>query len=298
MRLRARWLHAEKRTEEIASLVEELAEKLKKQIADDPRAEAQLALRIGKVYSSVQLHKDANRWYERLLELEPTAYAPLVAVLSQQNRMQDVIAVCKKAIESDKSSRPATLLATVLVTGKVTEEDIQRATPLLDAAVKDHPDDVALLLGLANLRASQKQMDKAEKLYQSVIKLDKKNLMALNNLATLLSELPGRSEEALELADRAIELAGEQAALLDTKGMILVYGGKSKQAVPFLETAAFSRGADPRFHFHLAVAHVRNGDLDKARDSLQEANRGDLKNKFLTEMDLQLLDELQEKLNN
>jgi len=297
-RLRARWLHIENRTEEIKPLVEGLAEKLLKKIVDDPRAEAQLASSIGKVYSSVELLEEAERWYRRLVELDPTGYPPLVTVLAQQDRMQDAIDVCVEAAKSDQSTGPATVLASVLVTRNATEGEFQQAEPVLKGAMEDHPDDIALLLTLANLRVSQKQMDEADKLYQRVIELEPKNLMALNNRATLLSELPERSEEAHRIIDRAIELAGEQPAFLDTKGMIFVYGGQPEQAVPFLQTAAFSTNSDPRYQFHLAVAHVRNGDLDKARDALQEANRGDLKSRFLTEMDLQLLAELQEKLNN
>ncbi len=297
-RLRARCLHGENRTEEVKPLVEGLAEKLLKKIVDDPRAEAQLASSIGNVYSSVELHQEAERWYRRLVELEPTAYPPLVTILARQDRMQDAIEVCQKAAQSDESTRPASLLASILVNEQANEDELEQAEPVLKDALEEHPDDVALLLSLANLRVSQKQMDEADKLYQRVIKLEPKNLMALNNRATLLSELPEKNKEALETINRAIELAGEQAAFLDTKGMILVYGGKAGQAVPFLKTAAYSTGSDPRYHFHLAVAHLRNGDLEQARDALQEANSGDLKSQFLTEMDLQLLTELEEKLRD
>ena len=298
VRLRARWLHDENRTEEIKPLVEGLAEKLREEIVDDPKAEAQLASSIGGVYAGAELYPEAERWYRRLVELDPSLYAPLVAVLARQDRMQNAIDVCIEAAQSDQSTRPASLLASILVTEKAGEEELQRAEPVLKAAMEDHSDDVALLLSLANLRIYQKRMDEADKLYQRVIELEPRNLMALNNRATLLSELPEKNKEALETINRAIDIAGEQAAFLDTKGMILVYGGKAEQAVPFLETAAHSTGSDPRYYFHLAVAQVRNGNLNKARDALQQANRGDLKNQFLTEMDLQLLTELQEKLGN
>jgi tetratricopeptide (TPR) repeat protein len=297
-RLRARWLHGENRTQEIKPLVESLAEKLLKKIVDDPRTEARLTSNIGNVYSSVELYQEAERWYRRLVELDSTGYMSLVKVLARQDRMPEAIDVCIEAAQSDQSTRPASLLASLLVTEKASEEEFQQAEPVLKGAMEDHPDDVALLLNLANLRVSRKQIDEADKLYQRVIELEPKNLIALNNRATLLSELPEKSEEALETIDRAIELAGEHPAFLDTKGMILIHDGKPKQAVPFLETAAYSTDSDPRYHFHLAVGHVRNGDLDKARDALREANRGDLKNQFLTEMDLQLLDELEGELGN
>ncbi len=63
-------------------------------------------------------------------------------------------------------------------------------------------------------------------------------------------------------------------------------------------SAVFSSASDPRYHFHLAVAYNRTGNADKARDALKEATGGNLKNEFLTEMDLQLLGELEEKLRD
>lgn len=296
--LRARWLRDANRTKEIKPLVESLAGKLLKKIADDSSAEAQLALKIGNIYSGVALHREAEHWYRRLVALAPSGYAPLVTVLAKQSRMQDVIDVCTTAAQSDHSARPAALLASVLLTGKVSEDEVEQAEPLLKNALKNHPNDVELLLSLANLRFARKQMDMADMHYQRVIALDPKNLMALNNRATLLSEVPEKNEEALEMIDRAIELAGEQAAFLDTKAMILVYGGKPDQAIPLLEMAAYSAASDPRYHFHLAVALVRNGNLNKARAAMQAANRSDLRNQFLTEMDLRLLTELEEKLSN
>ena len=297
--LRVRWLQSQDRAEEIKPLVENLAKKLlDKNTDDDPRKKVQVVLNVGRVYSGVELHQEAESWYRRLQELEPKAYAPLVTALAQQGRMQDVIKVCLEAAQSDQSTRPALVLASALVSGKASDEECRQAEPLLQGAKEAHPDNIDLLFSLANLRIFQKQMDEAAKLYQRVLELDPKHLITLNNLATVLSELPGRSDEALETIDRAIDLAGERAPLLDTKGMILVYAGKPEQAVPFLEAAAFSSASDPRYHFHLAVAYNRTGNADKARNALREATGGNLKNEFLTEMDLLLLAELEEELRD
>lgn len=295
MRLRALWLHNQDRTDDVKPLVEKLAEKLLEKIDDDPRLEAQLALRVGKIYFDVELLGEAERWYRRLVELEPNGYVRLVSALAGQGRMQDVIDVCTQAAQSDHSAQPASLLATILVSEKAGQEKFQQAEPILSKALEDHSEDADLLFSVANMRLFLEQVDEADKLYQRVLELRPRHLAALNNRATLLSEMPQRSEEALELIDRAIELAGEQAALLDTKGMIFVYGGKPEQAVQFLKTAAYSANSDPRYHFHLAVAYLRGGDLKKARNAHEEAKGRDLEGQFLTEMDLQLLTELEEK---
>ncbi len=123
-----------------------------------------------------------------------------------------------------------------------------------------------------------------------------KNVVAINNLATLLSEQPGKAKESLQYIEQAIELAGQQPGLLDTKAMILVFEGKAAEAVPLLETAASIPDADPRYHFHLAVAYDLLGQADKARQALKAADDGVLTRQVLTAADQKMLADLRRKL--
>jgi Flp pilus assembly protein TadD len=114
----------------------------------------------------------------------------------------------------------------------------------------------------------------------------------------LLGEQPETRTEALACIDRAIDLVGPQATLLDTKGMIYVYQQQPEKAVECLETAARGPGSDPRFLFHLAVAYQRIGESDKAREALKKAHDGYLTRRLLTETDQQMLIELERQLAN
>ena len=78
----------------------------------------------------------------------------------------------------------------------------------------------------------------------------------------LLADIPVERPEALKLINQAIDFAGEDAALLDTKGAILLYSGRSAEAVPLLELATREPTADPRHHFHLALAYRDQGKID------------------------------------
>ena len=75
-----------------------------------------------------------------------------------------------------------------------------------------------------------------------------------------------------------------------------MYEGKPDQAVGLLKEAASAPHPDPRWSFHLAVAYVRLGELDKARVALEQARAGDLDHQLLTKMDRQLLADLEKKL--
>jgi pentatricopeptide repeat protein len=146
------------------------------------------------------------------------------------------------------------------------------------------------------VRIVQDRYDDAVRLYRQALDLDPKNPDALNNLATLLSEASDTRAEALQLVDRAIELAGPTPPLLDTKGTALIYDGKPQEAIPVLERATAGFGRDPRFPFHLAAAYCRAGQTAKAKEVFRQVGQRDLKKQILTKKDQELLAELEQKL--
>jgi tetratricopeptide (TPR) repeat protein len=298
IQLRIRWLHARGRTAEIEPLVEAYAAKLLKQAARDKPSESQLCANIGALYSSVELHQAAERWYRRLVGLSPEGYGPLVASLARQNRFPEAIDLCVQAAKSDDSPRPAITLAAALAAGQPTKEHSALADPFLARTLEKHKTDAALLLSLANVRVVQQRAKEAIELYRQVVGLRPKDVVALNNLATLLGEQPGKGpQEGLAYVDQAIQIAGPQPLLLDTKAMILFHEGKFQEAARLLETATASAPqADPRWHFHLAAAYLRLNKTKEARQAMKTAQAGKLESLLLTEADRRLLAELKDKL--
>jgi len=298
--LRARWLRAKGRVAEIEPLVEDLAKKREQKLGEDKEQQVQFFLRVGSLYSAAGQYQAAGRWYRRITQIAPDRYEPLALSLARQDRMREAITLCAEAAKSDSSLAPAIALTAVLLSGQPTADDFQLAEPLLVKAVEDHRNDVNLLLQVAAARVLQggKRVEDAVRLYRQVLALQPRHVWAMNNLATLLSEQNDKSkrQEALKLIDRAIQIAGPQPGLLDTKGMILVYDGKADEAVPLLQEAALAPEADPRYAFHLAVAYCRTGENDKAGAALKVARKGNLTSQVLTEKDRTLLAELEQKL--
>jgi cytochrome c-type biogenesis protein CcmH/NrfG len=97
--------------------------------------------------------------------------------------------------------------------------------------------------------------------------------------------------------EQAIQIAGPQPGLLDTKAMILVYDGKPKEGVELLE-GAVKESQDPRYRFHLAVACFRMGDAARARKAFKDSKDALLTQQVLTRMDRKLFLELERKLAN
>ena len=294
-RLRAGWLAAVERASEIQPLIDALADELSKQAGDDAEKRADVYLKVGDVYSAVEQHAQAERWYALLADVDSNRYAPLVAAKARQGQIGEAIQICVRAAASDRSARPAIVMATMLASSSATAEDYAAAEPLLSRALAEHSHDTELLRIVAYVRFLQKRADDAVGLYESVLARNPRDLLVLNNLATLLVEQPSRRKEALSHVDQAIAIAGPKAGFLDVKGTILALDGKASEAVALLEEAS-SLGRDPRYDFHLALAYQRAGEPDKARAALGKAQEGNLRSKDLTELDKSLLAELEEQL--
>jgi len=300
--LRVLWLHGRDRRPEIEPLVERVAGTVLKTAEKNgqpkPQDEARICLKIGNIYSSVQQDQAAERWCRRLAALIPEGYEPLAMSLERQGRVADAIRVCLDAAKSDRSPRPALVLVRVLTSGQAAKADFELAEPLLSEAAEKHKDAAAVLWAVGNVRIVQDRHDDAVTLYRQALALDPKNPMALNNLATLLSESeePDKRAEALKLVEGAIQIAGPAPQYLDTKGTALLYDGKPHEAIPILEKAASSLRPDPRFPFHLAVAYYRAGQTGKAKEALAKTVDGALEKQILTKKDQELWAELKQKL--
>lgn len=288
----------ERLSKEIEKLVDAVAARLVEKSEKGGQAEAALAMRIGAVYRALEQHAAAERWYRRAVELVPENYQDLALSLGQQGRMHDAIQLCFEAAKGDASPKPATVLAFVLASGEPTADDFELAEPLLAKALADHGGNPDALRAVANVRLVQGKPDETIELYRKIVKLRPRDVLALNNLASLLAESgqPKNIQEALKHIDEAIRIAGPINDLLDTKATILICADQARDAIPLLETATSNPNADPRFHFHLAVARYFADRQDPAWQlALDTALERDLTSQILTDTDRRWLAELLEK---
>src|SRR5262245_27222173 len=197
---------------------------------------------------------------------------------------------------TDPTAQPALVLATTLVEAKATASDFERAEPTIAVALEKFRQDVRLLYAIALVRVVQGRDTESIGLFRRVVEINPRFVPALNNLAMLLAERPNSRDEALRLIDEALAIAGKDPGLLDTKGAILLYSGRSREAVPLLESATRESQADPRHHFHLAVAYRDQGKTDEAKAQLKTALDRQLGTQVLTPTDQKLLGDLRAAL--
>ncbi|MEQ8848786.1 tetratricopeptide repeat protein [Botrimarina sp.] len=261
----------------------------------------ELAIQLGGSYSKVDAHKRAERWFRTAARESPTTRNLVLQSLVNQDRIDDAVNLL---LESSGTERPsvneAVLLSVVLSSGPSSESTYQRGWERIAAVLEEQPSSVPLLMSVAVLHTTRDEQTEAIEAFRSVLEVDPENVNALNNLATLLGEIPDRREEALALAEQGLQLTAgihsQQSMLLDTKGSIYLSMGLEQEAINALESAVAAIDVDPRYYFHLAAAYLRAGRLEEAQRNYAEAVERDLHKSVLTASDRELLKEIEESL--
>ena len=125
-------------------------------------------------------------------------------------------------------------------------------TQRVGSARGEHPSK-RYLTGLAQLLTFQGEHADAIAVYRDMLKLNPNDVVTTNNLACYLVLSGDRTNEALELINRAIESEGATGALLDSRGMIQLEMGHAEAALLDLNRA-IEMGPTAPMYLHLAAA--------------------------------------------
>lgn len=150
------------------------------------------------------------------------------------------------------------------------DPDAARATILDGLAVL--PEATDLLWAQASYLESELDIDGAIAIYERLYEQNPGSILAINNLASLLSAYR-EDEDSLQRAyEVARRLAGtNNPALADTYGWILSRRGAPDEALPYLELAAAALSEDPLVLIHLGQTYAALGRVPEAISALQQA---------------------------
>lgn len=151
----------------------------------------------------------------------------------------------------------------------IRQEKAGPAGQLAQQWLKGHPDDVNFRMYLASTYLAQHQDAMAMAQYRQVIRIAPKNVLALNNLASLLQRQ--NDPAAFAYAERAYKMQPDNPIVADTYGWGLVLQGKVQEAYPILQQAVAAAGQIPAIQYHHAVAAFKLGRLAQAKTGLQAA---------------------------
>jgi len=133
--------------------------------------------------------------------------------------------------------------------------DLKKATALLEGWLNENPNDTVVKLQLAFMLQDH-DTDRAIALYQE-----------LNNLAWTYMSID--LTQAFTLVSKANKLNPNQPEIMDTLGWILVKQDKVEPGISYIESAVSKAPDSPDIRYHLAAALAKSGQKDRAISELQ-----------------------------
>jgi Flp pilus assembly protein TadD len=139
-----------------------------------------------------------------------------------------------------------------------------------EQAANADPKNAQALLNRALLLETVGKMSEAHDLYTKVLALEPENPLALNNLAYLNADSGKNLDQAMTFAQRAKQKAPDNPDVSDTLGYVYYQKNLNSEALRIFRQNVQDHPQNSMFHFHLAMALLKQGDKEGAR---QEANK-------------------------
>jgi tetratricopeptide (TPR) repeat protein len=151
------------------------------------------------------------------------------------------------------------------------QEVWRKARPLLQLALQYRPEWISALNALATVCDGMQEYAESDSLYERALKLDPNNSLLLNNFGYSLSVRGTRLDEALAMAQRALENQPENGAYLDTVGWIYFKLGDYPKAVEYIRRALEIRPDHVEVMGHLGEVYGTMGQTEEAIHVLNHA---------------------------
>ncbi|HXU93800.1 MAG TPA: tetratricopeptide repeat protein [Gallionella sp.] len=189
-------------------------------------------------------------------------------LLSKRGKLDEALESLHRAQAVDNQQRVQLLLieAQLLREAQRIEDAYQVLQQGLDK-LPNHPD---LLYETAMLADKLGKYEIAERLLRKLIQIKPDHAHAYNALGYSLLERNVRIPEALELVEKALQLAPDDPAIMDSVGWGYYRSGRLDESVEMLRRA-FAGNPDPEIAAHLGEVLWVRGDKEEARKVWQDS---------------------------
>lgn len=136
---------------------------------------------------------------------------------------------------------------------------------------QEAPNDTNCLRMLGLLLEATGKNDLAKPVYEQILKIHPDDAVALNNLAFAKAEDGSDLDQALNMAQRAVQVAPNNPELKDTLAWIYIKKSLPDDAVRIFRELVPAEPGNPIFHYHYAMALKQKGDRAGEKKELQAA---------------------------
>jgi tetratricopeptide (TPR) repeat protein len=219
--------------------------------------------------SAERFVRQAETFYRASVEKSSGHLPEWLLFLARQGRIGEAIDVLDRIC--DKCSAPVLgRVVTTVARSKISKEQSERLSNILQTALKRTNRPLPLLMAMADLCTRQSRNTEAQDLYREVLQKNSDNTNAMTSLAVLLAQQGIKLDEALKLANQAIEIVGPVGMSLDARARVYLARGETKKALDDI-VGALAENESPLWLFHQAQAYDQDGRHDDAAAAMQKA---------------------------
>jgi tetratricopeptide (TPR) repeat protein len=249
--------------------------------------------------------KQAEQIFSDLYKNNPRdgrSLAGLTEVLASEHRMTEAIAEAQKAVDKEPQRRDLRVFlanlemraekyddALGIYQGLLSKEpksadllyrigETERRKGDLNGAIdsfrkcsQEAPNNTDCLRLLGLLMEATGKRELAKPVYEQILKIHPDDALALNNLAFAKAEEGVDLDQALSMAQRAVQAAPNSPELKDTLGWIYIKKSIPDDAIRIFRDLVVAEPKNAIFHYHYGMALTQKGDRAGAKKELELA---------------------------
>jgi len=228
---------------------------------------------LGQLSEAKKNEEEAIAYYRGVKDGEylMAAQIRIAYLLSKRGQLAEARQLLQQARATDNQQRVQLVMIEAQLLREANQFD--EAYRVLNQALEKLPNHIDLLYETAMMADKIGKPDVFEQLMRKLIKIKPDHAQAYNALGYGMLERNERIPEAMLLVEKALQLAPDDAAIMDSVGWGYYRSGKLDESVKMLRRA-FAGNANPEIAAHLGEVLWVRGDKDEAKkiwqDSLKE----------------------------
>ena len=225
---------------------------------------------LGQLSEAKKNEDDAIAYYRQVKDGEYLfpAQIRIAYLLSKRGQLDEALQLLQQVQTTDDQQRAQLAMVEAQLLREANRFD--EAYQVLNQALEKQPDHIDLLYETAMMADKVGKPDVFEKLMRKVIKIKPDHAQAYNALGYGLLERNERIPEAMQLVEKALQLAPDDAAIMDSVGWGYYRIGKLDESVKMLRRA-YAGNANPEIAAHLGEVLWMRGDKAEAKKIWQDS---------------------------
>jgi tetratricopeptide (TPR) repeat protein len=195
---------------------------------------------------------------------------PLIAFLTRRSKLPEAVSIWKSQVDASAADEYAIAAAALAANSKLSSTNLDEIVERVKELRRDQPTK-AVLAGLGQLYTFRGEHADAIAIHREMLANEPADTVAMNNLACYLALSGGDKTEALDLINKAINIEGPVAALLDSRGMILLEMNRPQDALLDIERA-IQLAPSSSTYLHLAAARSRLKQEKESEEAMTKAH--------------------------